>query len=190
MKRDYITVAEYAAVRGISKQAVYKTMKTGLSGYVRVVSLDGKQQKVLDASVLSSEERERWENDVGKPQAVPDPVAAPAFDAAQRAFDLLEDQIKEKDKLIESLMAEIAEKDRHIQEQSVNLANLLKTSQELQRNNQILLGIASGEPQQPGSQGESLTVSDSVAGDFVAAEPVQAVPQTARRGFWRRFFGG
>lgn len=212
MQRSYITVAEYAAVRGISKQAVYKMMKTGLNGgltglnnHIQLVNHDGKMQKVLDIAVLSPDELTRWEAlliqpiqpqvvqpvpEVVQPHSTSEPVAAPAFDAAQRAFDLLENQLKEKDRLIESLRAAIQEKDRHIQEQSVALTNLLATSQELQRNNQILLRLASGDPQEGQQETGSSAAAEADTSAPETGEPAQKEPQRERRGFWAWLLGG
>ena len=96
MQRSYITVAEYAAVRGISKQAVYKMMKAGLNGgltglnnHIQLVNHDGKMQKVLDIAVLSPDELTRWEALLIQPiqpqvvQPVPVRAGSPAVSAVR-----------------------------------------------------------------------------------------------------------
>lgn len=210
MERDYITIAEYAEIRGISKQAVYQALNTKLKPFYMEIETEGKPQKVLKIGVLSGAELERFnkglnqfnnqvDSRVSSAESQPTP---PKFDPTQRAFDLLESQLKEKDRLIEELRQTIAAKDTHIQEQSSRLAELLAVSQELQRNNQVLLRLAQGEPQQPapGVQGEEIPPDNAGHGDeekpaesrrpAAEVEPAEP-PQTDRKkaGFFARLFG-
>lgn len=140
MNRDYITVAEYAELRGISVQAVYKALNGRLKEYAAVVELDGKPQKVLKTSALSADERRRYGLTVDRGaapvpvepvnqiqpdsinQAKPDLSGAmaelytAAFDERGRRVADLESRIQEQARTIEALRAELAEAGKRMAE--------------------------------------------------------------------------
>ena len=174
MNKDYLTIAEYAQIKGISTAAVYKRLKTSLQPFSTVVN--GKMcllSTVLEDSAESGCQPGCQPN--YKPLSTVDNPAAGAVEAALAA---LQKQLQEKDKQIEKLQEEAAEmrraaveKDKFIQEQSTRLSVLLEQSQELQRNNQILLGLTQAKPTE--EQPET-------------AEPDKAGQE--KKGFWKRFF--
>ena len=80
-----------------------------------------------------------------------------------------------------------AEKDKFIQEQSKQLSLLLEQSQELQRNNQILLGAAQGM-----KPGESLEAPRTAENNECSNETPgeKETDRGSRGGFWKWLFGG
>lgn len=168
MDKRYLTVAEFAATEGISTQRVYQLLKTRLKPFVQEVG----GVKVIDSQALSRKddatplqtEPSAFTQEFAQPVAKDDK----ALDLLKYSLDLLAAQIEEKDRLIDELQRMNAEKDRHIQEQSKEVATLLSQSQELQRNNQVLL-----------AQFKSLEQPVDKPLEQPAQEP---------QGFWRRLF--
>lgn len=156
-KRDYLTIAEYAAIQGVSKQAVYQRLDGSLKPFLKVI----KGQKVLDFAALPEEKKKELEQDssqcsiqrlinVEQEKKIP---TSPENDNLTQILPILEQQLKEKDKQIERLQEEIktlhtaaAEKDKHIQEQAAKLSELLEQAQELNKNNQILIARTQEPP--------------------------------------------
>lgn len=196
-QNDYITVAEYAKIRGVSVSSVYKRLGGTLKQYYKVI--DGK--KCLSAKILVEEgiipPVERVEEGL-KNEPTPPAVLV--------ALEVLEKQLAEKDQQIRRLQEEAqdlrrsnAEKDVFIQEQAGKMLLLLEQAQELNRNNQILLGVEKGitppvervedgiippvEAQDnPGEEGTPASQDEAPPAETPAKEP--------RRGFWGRWFGG
>lgn len=120
MNKKYISVSEYAKIKGISKQAVYKQLNNKLKKFVVVVD----NKKCLDIAVLSVEELNQVEKLLNQPL---NQVEQPTDN---HLLSLLEKQIEEKDNTIKSLLAQI----ESLQEQNAKLTELLN-------NSQILLGM-------------------------------------------------
>lgn len=125
----YLTIKEYAEIRGVSVSAVYKRLSTSLQPYVKTI--EGK--KVLKYQVLFDEGLKDY--------------STPSSQTSSTSF--LEEQLREKDKQIERLQEELRrsavsadEKDKYIQEQGRRLAELLEQANKLQENNQVLIGLA------------------------------------------------
>ncbi|MBR4927438.1 MAG: hypothetical protein IKY98_03830 [Alphaproteobacteria bacterium] len=160
-----ISISEYAQVRGCSVAAVYKRLDGTLKPFVKVIN----NKKYLTSDVLELEGIQPVETGLKpglkgfnpglKAQEHPGNQEADAREQTPpapavgvlEALEALERQLAEKDRQISRLQEEAAEmrqaaaaKDKFIQEQASRLALLLEQSQELQRNNQILLGIAQG----------------------------------------------
>ena len=53
-EQEYITISQYAKIKGITTQAVYKQLKKSLQPFVVMVA----NKRYLDLSVLSDTERE------------------------------------------------------------------------------------------------------------------------------------
>lgn len=147
-KKEYLTVSEFAAAAGVSKQAVYQRLKGTLKPFVKVEQ----GHKIIDISALNyiSENSDfkgfnsRLNNGV---ESTPHRDAA--ADQNNYLLQSLMEQLKEKDKQIERLQEELRcaavaadEKDKYIQEQGRRLADLLEQSNKLHENNQILIGLA------------------------------------------------
>ena len=113
----YISISQYAEIKGITKQAVYKQLNTKLKPFLQVVD----NRKCIDISALSETEREKL---VKVEQPVEQPIEQPLNNQVQL---LLENQIEEKDKTIESLMRQI----ESLHKQNERLTELLHNSQYL-----------------------------------------------------------
>ena len=209
----YITIAEYASRRGVSVAAVYKRLDGTLKKYYK--EIDG--QKFLSVDVLAAEGITPVEKgfipgyntqetpDAGKPG---ESQEAPASQeqtppVVLGVLEALERQLAEKDKQIARLQEEAAElrqeaqeKDKFIREQSSRLSLLLEQSQELQRNNQILLRLSQGgKIETPEAQEAPAEAQDAAQGEEQPASQEEApAEETAgterRRGFFGRLFGG
>lgn len=110
---NYITVAEYAAAKHITKQAVYKQLNKRLKKFLVVV--DG--QKFIDKAALG----DSAESDLNE---VEQPFEQPLNNQIQ---PFLQAQIEEKDKTIESLLRQI----ESLTQQNERLTDLLHNSQVL-----------------------------------------------------------
>lgn len=138
-KKEYLTIAEYAEIRSISKQAVYKSLSTKLKPYV--IEVDGR--KCLKKEVLGLSVDQPIKQSKQVEQQVETPI-----NPSTSMIDFLMEQIKEKDKQIESLQNDVRESRIHIQEQSNKLAELLEQSNQLQQNNQMLIKmLGEGNPE-------------------------------------------
>ena len=120
MEKKYISISEYATIKGISKQAVYKQLNNKLKKFVVMVE----NKKMLDIAILTAEELNKVEQPLNQPlNHVEQPID-------NHLLLLLEKQIEEKDNTIKSLLAQI----ESLQEQNGKLTDLLN-------NSQILLGM-------------------------------------------------
>ena len=115
-EKQYITVAEYAEIKGISKQAVYKQLNNKLNNYVETV--EGK--KCLKISVLE-ESIQPYSTEVEQP------IQPVSTEVEQPIQPVWEAQLKEKDKTIDSLLRQI----EALQKQNDRLTDLLQNSQML-----------------------------------------------------------
>ena len=111
--KKYISVSEYAEIKGITKQAVYKQLNKKLQPFLIVVE----NQKFIDLMALTEEERERFNNSLTTDEQPLNNQIQP----------FLESQIEEKDKIIESLLRQV----ENLQEQNSKLTDLLHNSQVL-----------------------------------------------------------
>lgn len=205
----FISVSDYAKLRGVSVAAVYKRLGGSLKQYVK--EIDGK--KFLSVDVLAAEGIKPVEKGIQpgiKPQEAgehpgEESTGKPATQdttppAILEALEALTRQLSEKDKQISRLQEEAAElrqeaaaKDKFIQEQASRLTLLLEQSQELQRNNQVLLGIAQGAT--PARREDTQEAQDEAAPAKQPATQEEAPADEAAApaspgGFWRRIFGG
>lgn len=136
--KDYLTIAEYAKIKGITKQAVYKQLNNQLKEFLIVV--EGK--KYIDKAALSTARQP-------EPTEVEQPVEQPVEQLFNESLILVIDTLKGQ---LEAKDRQIAEKDRQISE----LQALLSQSQQLQQNSQVLLLNATNDapkPEEP-KQGE------------------------------------
>jgi len=167
---DYITIKEYAEIRGCSVAAVYQRMNTTLKQYAAKVD----NKKVLKIEALTEEELFNFKNSSPYKE-----IQAPLKEAETKDFEgkfsrgiefEVKEEVKEVDKkkalendnvsIVEFLKEQLREKDRYINQlQSTieemraaaekqlehnrqlenNMIELLSQSNELNRNNQVLL---------------------------------------------------
>lgn len=138
---NYLSVAEFANLIGISKQAVYKRLKDNeISKYCKVI--DGKQCIAQEATPLFG---------VAQPARRPEQEQATgtvpgAEETRVENVDFLLEQIREKDALIlnqqstiDQQVVQLKELQAHIIEQSATLAKMLDKQMKLQENYQILI---------------------------------------------------
>ena len=114
---EYLSVSQYAELKGISKQAVYKQLNNKLKPFLIVV--DGK--KYIDRAVLTEDDNPQLNN---RQPIVEQQVEQPTTNQIQL---LLEQQLAEKDTTIQSLLRQI----ENLQEQNSKLTDLLHNSQVL-----------------------------------------------------------
>lgn len=133
-----LTVSEFAELTGTSKQAVYQKLKTSLKDY----AIKENGQTFIDEKAL---ELPSFKG-----------VVQPCSTLNKGVESELKRELSEKTDLIKFLQGQIEElqkanreKDEHIRRQSDRLTVLLEQSQELQRNNQLLLGMANQTPEEP-----------------------------------------
>jgi uncharacterized protein YcgL (UPF0745 family) len=128
MDREYLSVSEFAALEGISKQRVYQRLNNNLKEFVKVV--EGK--KVISIKALSEKGLKALEQPLEQDfNKVEQPLE-------QEFFYL---QIAEKDKQIESLLKQIDS----LQTQNSKLTDLLHNSQVLLAAEKKTLFIDSAE---------------------------------------------
>ena len=116
LNKDYITVSQYAEIKGISKQAVYKQLNNHLKNSLIMID----NRKCLKIGVLTEVERQGL-NQVEQPL---NQVEQPLNNPFQPLF---EKELEEKNKTIESLLRQI----ENLQEQNGRLTELLSNSQYL-----------------------------------------------------------
>ena len=116
LNKDYITISQYAEIKGISKQAVYKKLNNQLKGSLILVE----NKKCLKIEVLSEDEVKSL-NQVEQP-----------LNQVEQQFNnplqpLLEKELEEKNNTIKSLLKQI----ENLQAQNSKLTELLGNSQYL-----------------------------------------------------------
>lgn len=165
---ELLEIKEFAEKAGISRQSVYKAYhnpNSRLQPYV-ISTPKGpriKAQALADIYDNPKQPQETTQNTPIHPETTqettqtasnqfavenPKQPMTTSQDNLAAVLATLTAQLQEKDKQIERLQQAGAEKDKFIQEQSKQLALLLAQSQELQRNNQILLGAVHRVAQQ------------------------------------------
>lgn len=145
-KKEYLTVAEFAAAAGVSKQAVYQRLKGTLKPFVKVEQ----GQKVIDISALNfiSENSDfksfnsRLNNGV---------ESTPHRDTANQ-----------NDYLLQSLMEQLKEKDCQLAEKDKQIAQLLKLNDQQQQ----LTLQAQNLLDRPSSTGNEEDISDDSHIDY------------------------
>lgn len=167
-KQEYITISDYAKLKGVSTTAIYKRLSTSLKPFL--IMVEGK--KCLKIEVLEEDcpngsqpletysyKRVSNVGNHGKSQEKDDfsqilVILQAQLEEKDRQIERLQEEIKELHTLAAEKEKSIFEKDRHIQEQAVKLSELLEQSQELNKNNQILIA-RSQETQQLLDDGDS-----------------------------------
>ncbi len=144
--QSYITIKEYARIKDVSVSAVYKRLNGSLKDYVKEV--DGK--KLLDSKVLEDEGLKVLNPSSTQVEKVEE-VEEKGFQPSNEELNILKSELEVKNKLIENLMEQIAEKDkaileqnRRMTEQTEQLMKLLEQSNTLNYNNQMLLAEKNG----------------------------------------------
>ena len=200
MNDDFISISDYAKLRHVSPAAVYKRLDGTLKPYVKIIGNKKYiSRKALELDGYKPVEKgyqpglKEVETETAQDKE-PAEAAAPADTALLKALEALQNQLSEKDKQIERLQNEAvelrqsaAEKDKFIQEQSNRLSLLLEQSQELQRNNQILLGAAQGVKARSQEKEETQESATAVKASEINADT--PVAQKKKKPFFNWLFG-
>ncbi len=179
MNKEYLTIKEFADLKGVSVSSVYKRLKTTLQPYVEEVE----KKKVLNIKVLEYEGLKPLNEEVEEVStSTPQPSSTPSSTL------FLERQIEEKDKQIEFLNNQIKElqesnkkKDDYIQEQGRKMTELLEQSNILLKNNQILLSDKASDIK------EKEVVEDIRSSAIVDKEETEEQPE--KKSWFKRIFG-
>lgn len=126
--KDYLTVLEFAAAAGITKQAVYKRIKQDLAPYVK--EKDGKKTISKEALKLFAKEE-------------PAEAAQGPTEATSLLLDRIEEQadtIKAQQQEIEYLRGMLKSADERNNTLTAHLIESQNKQLELQKNYQLLLG--------------------------------------------------
>ena len=126
--KDYLTVLEFAAAAGITKQAVYKRIKQDLAPYVK--EQDGKKTISKEALKLFAKEE-------------PAEAAQGPTEATSLLLDRIEEQadtIKAQQQEIEYLRGMLKSADERNNTLTAHLIDSQNKQLELQKNYQLLLG--------------------------------------------------
>jgi hypothetical protein len=170
MSKDKISIAEYAELRGVSLQAVYKRLNGSLNPYL--IEENGK--KYLDIRVLDDEELNEVSTEVENNSTE---VKQPLNNPIQP--DILTEQIAEKDKVIQSLLHQID----ILQEQNGKLTDLLQNTQLLMAQQQHLLLNASTNPVNV----EENTPSPDIDTDDTEPDTAETPKEEKKKGFFGLF---
>ena len=176
MNKEYLTIKEFADLKGVSVSSVYKRLKTTLQPFVEEVE----NKKVLNIKVLEKEGLKPLKENVEEVSTSPlQPSSTPS------STSFFEEQIKEKDKLIERLNKQLEDlqesnkkKDDFIQEQSRKLTELLEQSNILLQNNQLLLSDKASEVKQ-----------EVVEEVIPRAVDIEEQTQPEKKSWFKRLFG-
>lgn len=174
---EYITVAEYARIRGVSTAAVYKRLDGSLKPWVTVIN--GKKR--LLKSVLE-DEVENTSNEDNKFQTKIDDVVDNGL------IDALRGEMERLRAENEAQRQAIQEKDRQLAEYATRFADLAQQAQALVAQAQQLHALDKPrltEAETPQDAQEQTGEPDDREYDHGADQP----PQTGKRGLWARIFG-
>ena len=185
---NLLTISEYSKIRGCSVSAVYKRLKSPSNKIHSYVVIQG-DQTFLKAEIVSAEGLRSASQQELPPRSTfseaencPSNTALKPIEEVEKkveegigalAIHALEEQLLQKDKIIEDLNRRLDEAAKHEREISDKLAALVAQANELQRNNQILLAQA----QQPQIEAPQ-------------EQPEAAAPERKRSGFLRRWLFG
>ena len=174
MDKEYLTIKEYADIRGVSTTSVYKRLDTTLKDYFIIV--EGK--KMLKSKVLADEGLEgldtNVENDFNKPFTT--------ASLAEKQLEIKDKQIEELTEQIKALQEDNRKKDSFIQEQSKKITELLEQSHILLQNNQLLLA-GKPDPEEEIIESEAEVIA-------VPASSAQPDPEPKEKvGWFKRLFG-
>ena len=202
-----LTVAEYAELHKISVQAVYKRIDK-----LKTVEEERNGRKIR--LIIENEEQEPPANDKLNPDSTPlnpelNPKSTPLnpdsteekvklnpniqpplnpdstpTDPAVRLIEILQEQLKEKDKQIERLQEQAKEKDKQIQEQFERLTTALIRAQELEARTQALLGQPEEQPEPETIEPETVEEQEQETEQETVEEP-EAEEQPKKRSFFQ-----
>lgn len=166
MKKN-ISVSEYAKLKGISQQAVYKQIVKRKVEYVEKVE-NGRNVKYIVLDV------EQVEQPIQSSLTTDEQPIQPAESEFQTVIRLLQSQLEEKDRQIARLQEQYAIQADECRVKDQTIKEALEKAQTLQAQVNLLL-LESKKPDEPEEEILQSTVSD-VSKDEV------------KKGFWARLF--
>lgn len=169
--KEFLSIKEYADLRGVSQSAVYKRLKTTLQPYL--VEVEG--QKMLKIQVLEGEDIQPSNRGV---EEVSTPTPQPSSTILEKQLDVKDKQIEMLNEQIKELQKQMKTKDLFIQEQSKKLTDLLEQSNILMQNNQMLLAQQNDQ-----SEPEAEEIINAAT-----VEPDRNDP-TEKKSWFKRMFG-
>lgn len=198
-----LTVAEYAELKCISVQAVYKkinklkTTEEERNGRkITLIIIDDEEPKPKEEEIkpISTDNSTSTATDLTPEDKVtstsnststaststPDIKPTSTDNSTSNIIEVLKTQLQEKDKQIERLQDTVAEKDKQLKEQFDKFAELLYRQQQLEAITQHKL-LKSGEAE------EEITEPEEKADDL-QPEEAQDQEQTQKKGFFSRLF--
>ena len=138
MDKDYLTIREYADIKGVSYHAIYKKLNTTLLPYVKEV----KGHKVLKKEVLDDFVNPQNFNVKENLFNVKEKKFNPSDEGVEPSALGVEEELKRvnarNEELIDDLRAEIKAKDAQLQQMTEKIVDLFETNQRLMENNQKL----------------------------------------------------
>lgn len=137
-KKEYYTVKEYAEIKGVSVQAIYKKLNTTLQPYVEIIE----GRKVLRSEALSdfpSSKSSTVENDSTSTFSTRSSTfSEKGYPSSQTEFEELKRKMKKDEELIDDLRSQIKEKDSLLKSQTEQILDLSKRMADITENNQKL----------------------------------------------------
>ena len=176
-EEEYLNIADFAEIAGVSKQAVYKRLDKDLAPFCKIV--DGK--KVISAAAA----------ELFNPVTVNGQEQKKDFERTNKdSFNYLLLQLSEKDKIIEEQRITIKEQQEqikqlqdHIITQSTATTEILKKQSQLQENFQILLARQQTAIESHASVSTASTVEQPVE------QPVESTAeQPGKKSWFSKFF--
>ncbi len=155
MKTEYITVAEFAKLAGVSKQAVYWRIDKDLKDFVQVDASGSKTKKLISTGALplfKSNDSSQFDSNLNN-------------DSSE--LERLKEELRAKDKTIEALLQQTKTQQEQLQELTSSLADQGKELIRLLDQSQKLQAMAQKQIEAP-AQSEPEDIQD-VSG----AEPAQ-----------------
>lgn len=178
VENGLLTIKEYADIKGVSVQSVYKRVKAGLKDYC--VEIDGK--KYIRAEVLEQPEPEQQRETDEQPE--PEKVYTADY------VELLLEQIADLKAEKAMMQQRIDDKDAHIMEMHKNAE---KHSQQMEEMRLKLDGVEK-QLELMATQPEQTEIIIQPEPELQEEkEPEQPKPEPQpekKKGFWARLFGG
>lgn len=143
-RADYLTPRELAEIRNVSPQTIYAQTKKGLKEftithnnkiYISKRALTESEKNQSTFNQLSTNNQSTVNQHSINNQSTDN---QPAEAEPKGKSDFMREQIEKKDELINSLLEQIKE----LQSQNGDLVELLKREQEINYNNQLIIGQA------------------------------------------------
>ena len=185
MEQEFLTVSEFAAAVGVTKQAVYARMNKDLTPFVTVIQ----GQKHISSEAISLFSSKPSVNEMNNQLSDRNTIAflMEKLDRKERENAVLQDLILEQGRQITVLQ-------EHIVSQSMELTEIIRRQSQLQENFQVLLRERSEAPadnQAPESSVVNHSSGRSNEQDAVKKlinQVDKAVEPEEKPGFFRRLF--